>query len=375
MSAVKPLLTVNNLQKYFIRTKGFRKRIIGTVKAVDNASFHIDPGETLALVGESGSGKTTLGRSIIRAIEPTAGDIVYDFDGTETDVSALDKRALKDFRRHLSIVFQDPFSSLNPRMNVMEIVGEPLVNYQAVKNRRQLADRVAELLELVRLNPQYMARYPHAFSGGQRQRIAVARALALNPKFVVADEPVSALDVSVQAQVLNLLKELQSRLDLTYLFVGHNLAVIEYVASRTAVMYVGRIVELGDTDEVFRNPLHPYTEALLSAVPKGDPDAARDRIVLTGDPADPANRPSGCFFHPRCRYAQQICREQQPPLNDFPAHGRQHLSACHFASELSLVGTGRGEPATGADARASEAPTSRPGNNGAQKKEAPRSDG
>ncbi|TVR54459.1 MAG: ABC transporter ATP-binding protein [Spirochaetaceae bacterium] len=375
MSAAQPLLTVDNLKKYFIRTKGFRKRVIGTVKAVDDASFHIDPGETLALVGESGSGKTTLGRSIIRAIEPTSGDIVYDFGGTKTDLTALDKRELKEFRRHLSIVFQDPFSSLNPRMNVMEIVGEPLVNYHAVKNRRQLADRVAELLDLVRLNPQYMARYPHAFSGGQRQRIAVARALALNPKFVVADEPVSALDVSVQAQVLNLLKELQARLDLTYLFVGHNLAVIEYVANRTAVMYVGRIAELGDTDEVFRNPLHPYTEALLSAVPKGDPDAARDRIVLTGDPADPANRPSGCFFHPRCRYAQKICREQEPPLNDFPSHGRQHLSACHFASELSLVGTGRGEPVAKAEARKSEAPTNRPGENGAGEKEAPITDG
>ncbi len=342
MSDTTPLLKVSNLKKHFIRTKGFQRRVTGTVRAVDGASFHIDPGETLALVGESGSGKTTLGRSILRAIEPTSGEVSYAFkDAAPIDFLALDRNGLKAIRRHLSMVFQDPYSSLNPRLSVLEIVGEPLVNYGAIKGKRALEDRVSELMGMVRLDSEYMSRYPHAFSGGQRQRIAIARALALRPQFIVADEPVSALDVSVQAQILNLLKELQQELDLTFLFVAHNLAVIEYVANRVAVMYVGQIVELSDTQEVFRNPLHPYTEALLSAVPKGDPDAKGERIILEGDVADPADPPSGCYFHPRCRYAQAECREHTPPLRQVGGDGPAHHAACHFADKLSLTGVPR----------------------------------
>ena len=312
------------------------------MKAVDGVSLHIRSGETLALVGESGSGKTTLGRSVLRAIEPTSESVTYHLkDDKPIDFMALDRTDLKEIRRHLSMVFQDPYSSLNPRMSVLDIVGEPLVNYGVMRRRRQVRERVAELLRMVLLDPEYMGRYPHAFSGGQRQRIAIARALSLDPQFIVLDEPVSALDVSVQAQVLNLLKELQDELNLTYLFIAHNLAVIEYVSSRVAVMYVGRIVEMSATQEVFRRPRHPYTEALLSAVPKGDPDNRSERIVLEGDVADPANPPSGCYFHPRCRYAEAICRERTPPLIDVRApHEAEHLAACHFADELELAGVG-----------------------------------
>lgn len=337
------LLRVEDLKKHFVRTHGLRRKVTGIVKAVDGVSFHIRSGETLALVGESGSGKTTLGRSVLRAIEPTSDSITYhlkDDDG-QIDFMALDTTALKEIRRHLSMVFQDPYSSLNPRMSVLDIVGEPLVNYGVMRRKGQIQERVAELLRMVRLDPEYMGRYPHAFSGGQRQRIAIARALSLDPQFIVLDEPVSALDVSVQAQVLNLLKELQDELNLTYLFIAHDLAAIEYVSSRVAVMYVGRIVEMSATEEVFRSPRHPYTEALLSAVPKGDPDNRSERIVLEGDVADPANPPSGCFFHPRCRYAKDICRERTPPLIDVRAsHEAEHLAACHFAEELKLAGVG-----------------------------------
>ena len=336
------LLQVEDLKTHFVRTHGLRRKVTGIVKAVDGVSLHIRSGETLALVGESGSGKTTLGRSVLRAIEPTSGSVSYRLkDDTPTNFLALGRTGLTEMRRHLSMVFQDPYSSLNPRMSVLDIVGEPLVNYGVMRRRRQVRERVAELLRMVLLDPEYMGRYPHAFSGGQRQRIAIARALSLDPQFIVLDEPVSALDVSVQAQVLNLLKELQDELNLTYLFIAHNLAVIEYVSSRVAVMYVGRIVEMSATQEVFRSPRHPYTEALLSAVPKGDPDNRSERIVLEGDVADPANPPSGCYFHPRCGYAKAICRERTPELIDVSAsHEAEHLAACHFAEELKLAGVG-----------------------------------
>ena len=334
------LLQVEGLKTHFVRTHGLRRKVTGMVKAVDGVNLQIRFGETVALVGESGSGKTTLGRSVLRAIEPTSGSVTYHLkDDKPINFLALGRTDLKEIRRHLSMVFQDPYSSLNPRMSVLDIVGEPLVNYGVMTRRRQVRERVAELLRMVRLEPEYMGRYPHAFSGGQRQRIAIARALSLDPQFIVLDEPVSALDVSVQAQVLNLLKELQDKLNLTYLFIAHNLAVIEYVSSRVAVMYVGRIVEVSETQEVFRNPRHPYTEALLSAVPKGDPDIKGERIVLEGDVADPANPPSGCYFHPRCRYAQAICRQDTPELSDVSASGEApHLAACHFAKELKLAG-------------------------------------
>ncbi len=333
------LLEVENLRKYFKRTKGFTKRVVGTVKAVDGASFHVDRGETLALVGESGSGKTTLGRSVLRAIEPTGGTVRYNLEGKgSVDFLSLSRNDLKDARRDLSMVFQDPYSSLNPRLSVLEIVGEPLRNYNQIANQAELEERVSELLRQVRLDPDYMSRYPHAFSGGQRQRIAIARALSLQPKFVVADEPVSALDVSVQAQILNLMKELQAEFGLTYLIVAHNLAVVEYIADRVAVMYVGQIVEQASTQELFGNPLHPYTEALLSAVPKGDPDLKSDRIILEGDVADPANAPSGCYFHPRCRYCKDICREKAPELKSVGGADDTHVAACHFVDTLSLTG-------------------------------------
>ncbi len=341
MSAQNPLIVVNELKKHFRRTKGFTRRIVGTVKAVDGASLHIDPSETLALVGESGSGKTTLGRTILRAIEPTSGSIQFDFEGNgdAIDLMALEKDELKRVRQNMAMIFQDPYSSLNPRMSVLEIVGEPFRNYRLIRETAQLRQRVGELLELVRLDPEYMTRYPHAFSGGQRQRIAIARALALHPKFVVADEPVSALDVSVQAQILNLMRELQEEFRLTYLFVAHNLAVIEYITDRCAVMYLGKIVELGDTKELFLNPRHPYTEALLSAVPKGDPDIQGRRIILQGDIPDPANRPTGCAFHPRCPYVKDICRSREPELKEaLGTDGSEHISACHFQAELQLAG-------------------------------------
>jgi peptide/nickel transport system ATP-binding protein len=335
------LLEVKNLKKYFLRTRGFMKRVLGTVKAVDDVSFFIKQGETLALVGESGCGKTTTGRCLMRAIEPTEGEILFRFDGANTavDMAHLEKKDLKEIRKAIALVFQDPYSSLNPRMNILETVGEPLVIHREVSSRSELEDRVATLLKMVRLDPEYMRRYPHAFSGGQRQRIAIARALSMRPKFVVADEPVSALDVSVQAQILNLLEELQDEFNLTYLFVAHNLAVIEYVSDRVAVMYVGKLVELADTAELFGDPKHPYTEALLSAVPKPDPRYEKEEIILGGEVADPANPPAGCYFHPRCRYAKDVCAQEEPSFTDVkndPEH--PHFVACHFARELDLLG-------------------------------------
>ncbi|NLS77723.1 MAG: ATP-binding cassette domain-containing protein [Chloroflexi bacterium] len=331
------LVEVRDLQKYFPITKGFLRRVVGQVKAVDGVSFTINSGEALGLVGESGCGKTTTGRLITRLYRPTGGRIYFrlgDPGAPMADISHLERDELMPFRRQMQIIFQDPFTSLNPRKTILEIVSEPL-RINKVGTRREQEVRVAELLELVGLRPEYMMRYPHAFSGGQRQRIGVARALALNPKFVVADEPVSALDVSVQAQVLNLMKALQKQLGLTYLFVAHDLSVVKHVSDRIAVMYVGKLVETAQSRELFEKPLHPYTEALMASVPKPDPRAPRAKFVLPGEVADPANRPAGCCFHPRCRYAQPICSTEEPLLREMMG-GR--TVACHFAEQLDLSG-------------------------------------
>jgi len=335
------LLEVNNLRKYFPVTRGFMRKTVGTIKAVDGINFYIKEGETLGLVGESGCGKTTTGRCILRAIEPTSGDIHFRANADKyVDIMGLDEEQLRKIRRNMRMIFQDPYSSLNPRMPVLEIIGEPFIIHKMITKRRQLEERVANLLRMVKLDPEYMRRYPHAFSGGQRQRIAIARALALQPKFIVADEPVSALDVSVQAQILNLLKELQKKFNLTYLFIAHNLAVVKYISERIAIMYVGKIVELADTQEVFLSPKHPYTEALLSAVPIPDPRyRKKKRIVLGGEVANPSNPPSGCYFHPRCRYTRDICRHKEPPLvNIARGNDNPHYVACHLADKLKLRG-------------------------------------
>jgi len=329
------LLEVKNLKKHFPIQRGFLRRTVGYVRAVDGISFYIKKGETLGLVGESGCGKTTTGRCILRLIEPTSGEIIFnDENAGRVHIERLDGEQMRRLRRNMQIVFQDPYSSLNPRLTLKRIVGEPLVVNKVCKGR-ELEERVAELLRAVGLRPEYMDRYPHAFSGGQRQRISLARALALNPKFIVADEPVSALDVSVQAQVLNLMEDLQEQFDLTYLFIAHNLSVIKHISDRVAVMYVGKLVESAETEELFLNPKHPYTEALMSAVPKPDPRARRERIVLAGEVADPANPPSGCYFHPRCRYAQEICRVEEPELREISP---EHFVSCHLAERLQLRG-------------------------------------
>ena len=329
------LLDVRGLRKYFPIHKGLLGRMVGNVKAVDGISFFIREGETLGLVGESGCGKTTTGRLILRAYEPTGGDIFFkDRDRGVVNLAKLDKAGLKPLRRNMQMIFQDPYSSLNPRWTLLRIVGEPLVAH-GVARGSELKDRVAELLRVVGLRPEYMARYPHAFSGGQRQRIGIARALALNPQLVVADEPVSALDVSIQAQTLNLLQDLQAQFHLTYLFVAHDLSVVEHISDRVAVMYVGKLVEMAETEELFIHPLHPYTEALMSAIPRPDPRPREKRILLKGEVANPANPPSGCYFHPRCAYVQDICAKEEPPLEEISPG---HWVKCHLARELQLAG-------------------------------------
>ncbi len=330
------LLEVNDLKKHFPVQKGFLvTKVVGHVKAVDGVSFFIREQETLGLVGESGCGKTTTGRLILRAYEPTAGEIWFnDQQMGRVNVPDLDRHQLKLLRQNMQMIFQDPYSSLNPRMTLLQIVGEPLLVNKVAKGG-ELQDRVAELLRVVGLRPEYMTRYPHAFSGGQRQRIGVARALALNPQLVVCDEPVSALDVSIQAQTLNLLQDLQEQFGLTYLFVSHDLSVVEHISDRVAVMYVGKLVEAATTDALFRHPLHPYTEALLSAVPKPDPRLRTEPIVLQGDVADPANPPSGCYFHPRCQYAIDRCSTEGPELRELEP---EHFVSCHRAEELQLMG-------------------------------------
>jgi len=340
MSNGTPLLEVKNLKKYFVRTRGFRRQITGNVKAVDDVSFTVHSGETLALVGESGCGKTTTGRCIQRALDPSSGEVLFHTDEENAvDISMLNRRDLKEVMTQMGMIFQDPYSSLNPRMTVFQTIAEPFVIHRTIKSREEMEDRVAELLRMVRLDPIYMMRYPHAFSGGQRQRIAIARALALMPKFIVADEPVSALDVSVQAQILELLRDLQEEHQFAYLFVAHNLAVVEYFSERIAVMYVGKIVELTTARKLFSTPKHPYSEALFSAVPKPDPRHQKERILLGGEIADPADPPTGCYFHPRCRFAKQICKEKEPPLVEVGGDpGEPHFAACHFAEELELSG-------------------------------------
>jgi peptide/nickel transport system ATP-binding protein len=333
--APEVLLRVTGLQKLFPIRKGFLRRTVGQVRAVDGVGFHIDKGETLGLVGESGCGKTTTARCIMRAIEPTGGEILMRVtDGSVVDVGRLGRKELRALRREMQMIFQDPFSSLNPRMTLLDLVGEPLLVH-GMKSRREREDRVADLLRRVGLRPEYMRRYPHAFSGGERQRIGIARALALNPRLVVADEPVSALGVSVQAQILNLLQDLQGELRLTYLFVAHDLSVVRHISDRVAVMYVGQIVELAETERIFTAPKHPYTSALLSAVPEPDPRLRTRRIVLQGEVANPASPPSGCYFHPRCPHAIELCRTQAPAWREIsPAH----FVACHRADELKLAG-------------------------------------
>src|SRR5437016_9248725 len=332
-----PLLEVKDLRKFFPIRRGFLRKVVGHVRAVDGVSFSLDPGETLALVGESGCGKTTTSRCILRALAPTEGQILFRTgEGAVVDLARLPKSRLRPLRRQMQMIFQDPFSSLNPRKTLLDIVGEPLL-VNGIRDRRERVERVAELLRLVGMRPEYMRRFPHAFSGGQRQRIGIARALALNPRLVVADEPVSALDVSVQAQILNLLSDLQAEFQLTYLFVAHDLSVVRHISDRVAVMYVGQMVELAETERIFTAPKHPYTSALLSAVPEPDPRLRAQRIVLQGEVADPANPPSGCYFHPRCPYAVPICRTERPRLE---AVAPGHLVSCHRARELSLRGVG-----------------------------------
>ncbi len=330
-----PLLEVRDLQKYFPITRGLLRRTVGQVRAVDGVSFSIPAGKTLGLVGESGSGKSTTGHCIMRGLSVTGGEIVFQDETLgPVDLASADPRTLRAVRRNLQMVFQDPNASLNPRMTLLELVGEPLI-VNGVAKGKALEDRVAELLERVGLSSSYLYRYPHAFSGGQRQRIVIARALALNPQLVVADEPVSALDVSIQAQTLNLLKDLQAEFNLTYLFIAHDLSVVEHFSDLVAVMYVGRIVEHAATDALYRTPKHPYTEALLASAPRPDPKARRERIVLRGEIPSPANPPSGCHFHPRCRYAEAICSQEEPPLLEV-APG--HHARCHFADTLQLKG-------------------------------------
>lgn len=329
------ILKVDNLKMHFPLRRGLMQRVVGTIKAVDGISFELRENEVMGLVGESGCGKTTVGRTLLRLYDPTDGEVMFHKeDGDWVDVAKVNNRQMKELRKEMRMIFQDPFSSLNPRLTVKDIIAEPLVIH-GVASGQALQDRVAELMNAVGLNPDYMGRYPHEFSGGQRQRIGVARTLALNPRLIVADEPVSALDVSVQAQVLNLLQNLKEDMGLTFIFISHDLSVVEHICDKIAVMYVGNIVELAPTEELLRNPKHPYTEALVSAVPSADPLMKMDRIILEGDVPSPANPPSGCVFHPRCRYAKDICKQEKPPLVEVEPG---HMARCHFADELELQG-------------------------------------
>ena len=331
---IQTILEIRNLKKHFPIKQGLLKREVGSIRAVDDVSFDITEGETLGLVGESGCGKTTTARCILRAVDPSSGEILFrSEDGSVVDVADVPRQQLRGLRREMQMIFQDPFSSLNPRMTLLDIVGEPLAIDGMGRGERE--DRVTELLSLVGMRPEFMRRFPHAFSGGQRQRIGIARALALNPRLIVADEPVSALDVSVQAQVLNLMMDLQNELGLTYLFVAHDLSVVKHISDRVAVMYVGKLVETAPTEALFSTPKHPYTAALLASVPEPDPRARKERVVLRGEVANPANPPSGCYFNPRCEYATDRCRTETPVLREIAP---DHLVSCHRAEELELEG-------------------------------------
>jgi oligopeptide transport system ATP-binding protein len=328
----KPVLVeVKNLKKYFPIRRGVLRRQVGAVQAVDGISFQIFRGETLGLVGESGCGKSTAGRTILQLYRPTAGTVILE----GRDLTQLSQNEVRKARRNIQMIFQDPYASLNPRMTVGNIVGEPLQIHH-IGTAASRKERIDELLKLVGLNPHYVSRYPHEFSGGQRQRIGIARALATNPAFIVADEPISALDVSIQAQVVNLLDDLKARLGLTYLFIAHDLSMVRYISDRVAVMYLGRIVELSDRQEVYERPLHPYTQALLSAIPIADPDkeAKRRRTILEGDVPNPANPPPACRFNPRCSYATEICREVDPDFRNLGSASSPHWVACHHAEKF-----------------------------------------
>lgn len=340
MTSDNILLEVKGLKKYFPVQRGILRKVVGYVKAVDDVSIYIKEGETFGLVGESGCGKTTMGRAILRLIEPTAGEIHFRSKkladlgekDNEVDVTSASRKQLKLLRRHMQIVFQDPYSTLNPRMSVGSIIEEPLIVHN-IGDKSERGKRVQMLLESVGLKPDHIKRYPHEFSGGQRQRICIARALALEPQFIVADEPVSALDVSVQAQVINLLKDLQTEFGLTYLFISHDLSVVKHISDRVGVVYLGKLIELAETEELFTRTKHPYTESLMSAVPVPDPDYNVEQIILEGDVPNPVNPPSGCYFHPRCRYMQEICKTESPEYRDI---GNEHFVACHFAGSLNL---------------------------------------
>ncbi len=325
------LLQVRDLKKHFPIMRGVFRRQVGAVQAVDGITFDIKRGETLGLVGESGCGKSTAGRTILQLLEPTAGEVIWE----GKDLAKIGKETMRKSRRHMQMIFQDPYASLNPRMTVGNIISEPLriQNIGSIATRKE---RVEELLHLVGLNPGFVKRFPHEFSGGQRQRIVIARALSTNPSFIVADEPISALDVSIQAQVVNLLDDLKAELGLTYLFIAHDLSMVRYISDRVAVMYLGRIVELGNRDAVYEHPLHPYTQALLSAIPIPDPkeDAKRQRTILEGDVPSPADPPSGCRFHTRCHYATEICHQEDPENRNFGTFATPHMVACHHAEKF-----------------------------------------
>lgn len=330
------LLEVEGLKKYFPVKAGLLRKVVGHVRAVDDVSFFLREGETLGLVGESGCGKTTTGRCIPRLIEPTAGTVKYNLNGEFVDVAKADPDKLKEIRQEIQVIFQDPHSSLNPRMTVGEIIGEPMkVNKICPPDER--VDRVRDLLRQVNLSPDMINRYPHEFSGGQRQRISVARALSLNAKLIICDESVSALDVSVQAQIINMLRELQEEMGLSYLFIAHDLNVVEHISHRVAVMYLGRIVEMAESEALYSKPKHPYTEALLSAIPTGDPLYKKKRIHLSGSVPDASNPPTGCNFHPRCRYATDLCRAEVPQLTELKNQPGRYV-ACHHAADLDLLG-------------------------------------
>ncbi|MBX3015233.1 MAG: ATP-binding cassette domain-containing protein [Caldilineaceae bacterium] len=338
-----PLLDVRGLKMHFPIPAGLFGKVAGYVKAADDVSFQLYPGETLGLVGESGCGKTTVGRCLIRAYAPTAGQLFYQpMDGAPVDLAQLSREELQPYRTQIRMIFQDPYSSLNPRMTVFEVISEVL-RANTTLSATAMEERVAQMLRQVGLRPEYMRRYPHAFSGGERQRIVIARALITEPRLILADEAVSALDVSVRAQILNLMEDLRTRYNLTYLFVSHDLSVVRYLCDRVIVMYVGKVAEIAPVDQLFQHPKHPYTEALLSSVPIDNPRqrTARARIRLEGEVADPSHPPSGCYFHPRCRYAQERCRTETPPLLEVTPG---HWSACHFAKELELVGAEQSNP-------------------------------